>query len=379
MNNEEKATILVVDDNSTNLRLLVDYLREQGHRMLVANSGERALTQLKRVRPDIILLDVMMPGIDGFETCRRMKTDRDIADIPVIFMTALNDTFHMLEGFEAGAVDYITKPFQQKEVSARVSTHLLLQRQRRELEQINAAKDIFISILGHDLRNPISVILGFSEILADSSSDLTTAQRDRFGAIIRQSALNAQCLLENLLMWSTVTQGRMIYSPVNVDLATVVDETIALLHYSAMLKEIEVTSLLSSGVIAYADLHMLNSTLRNLISNAIKFTPKGGQVVVDAVPQNDQIKVSVRDNGIGMPPKMLDNLLANKLSLSRAGTDGEVGAGLGLFLCRHFVEQSGGRLWVESARDEGTAFHFTISTLPSGRIDEPQTELNQIL
>ncbi|MCB9138289.1 MAG: hybrid sensor histidine kinase/response regulator [Caldilineaceae bacterium] len=379
MNSDEKAIILVVDDNSTNLRLLVDCLREQGHRMLVANSGERALTQLKRVRPDIILLDVMMPGIDGFETCRRVKADPDIADIPIIFMTALNDTFHMLEGFEAGAVDYITKPFQQKEVSARVSTHLLLQRQRCELEQVNAAKDVFISVLGHDLRNPISVILGFSEILADSSSDLTKAQRDRFGAIIRQSALNAQSLLENLLMWSTVTQGRMVYRPVDIDLAAVVDETIALLYYSAMLKEIEVISLLSSGVIIHADPHMLNSTLRNLISNAIKFTPKGGQVVVDAVPQDGLIEVSVRDNGIGMSPKMLDNLLTNELSLSRIGTDGEAGAGLGLFLCRHFVEQSGGRLWAESIRDEGTAFHFTISMPPSGGDDGQQTALSQIL
>ncbi len=155
MSNDEQATILVVDDNPTNLRVLVDYLGEIGYRTLVANSGERALTQLERVQPDLILLDVMMPGIDGFETCRRIKAAPAAADIPIIFMTALSETQHKLDGFQAGAVDYVTKPFQQEEMSARISTHLMIQRQRRELERVNAAKDVFISVIGHDLRSPI--------------------------------------------------------------------------------------------------------------------------------------------------------------------------------------------------------------------------------
>ena len=169
--------------------MLVDYLGEIGYRTLVANSGERALTQLERVQPDLILLDVMMPGIDGFETCRRIKAMPAAVDIPIIFMTALSGTQHKLDGFQAGAVDYVTKPFQQEEISARISTHLVIQPQRRELEEVNAAKDVFISVIGHDLRGPLTVLLGFSEMLADPTRELSKADRDRFGAMLRQAGI----------------------------------------------------------------------------------------------------------------------------------------------------------------------------------------------
>ena len=376
MSNSEESTIMVIDDNPTNLRVLVDYLHESGYRTLVANSGDRALAQLERIQPDLILLDVMMPGIDGFETCRRIKGVPAATDIPIIFMTALTDMQHKLEGFEAGAVDYVTKPFQQEEMSARISTHLMIQRQRRELERANAAKDLLIAMIGHDLRNPFTALLGFSEMLADPTRELAKADRDRFAAMLRQSALNAHSLLENLLMWATVSQGNMAYNPTDVDLTAAVADTLELLHYSAVLKELTLVHQLPPNTMVQTDPFMLNTILRNLISNAIKFTPKGGSVTIDSISQRDWMEVRVRDTGIGMSVDNLTRLMQSETILSESGTEGEIGTGLGLFLCRKFVEHGGGRLWAENLVDEGTVFHFTISApqqsdLPDGDAQVP--------
>jgi two-component system sensor histidine kinase/response regulator len=360
LNSDEQATILVVDDNPTNLRMLVDYLREIGYRTLVANSGERALAQLERVQPDLILLDVMMPGIDGFETCRRIKAVPAAVDIPIIFMTALSETQHKLDGFQAGAVDYVTKPFQQEEMSARISAHLMIQRQRRELERVNAAKDLFISVIGHDLRGPFSVLLGFSEMLADPTRELSKADRDRFGAMLRQSALNAHGLLENLMMWSTVSQGTMAYNPSEVDLHAAITETFDLLRYSASLKDLTLSHALSPNTAVHTDPYMLSTILRNLIANAIKFTPNGGSVLIDGIPKDDQIEVRIHDTGVGMSEENIARLSASETLLTDTGTEGEIGTGLGLFLCRRFVEHSGGRLWADRLDGEGTVFHFTV-------------------
>ncbi len=136
--NSEKATILIVDDNPTNLNILIDYLNEAGFKILIAESGERALYQTAHVQPDLILLDVMMPGLDGFETCRRLKDNETTRDIPVIFITALSETEDKIKGFKAGGVDYITKPFQQEEVLARVTTHITNRNLRKVLEAHNA-------------------------------------------------------------------------------------------------------------------------------------------------------------------------------------------------------------------------------------------------
>ena len=276
-------------------------------------------------------------------------------------MTALADTQHKLEGFEAGAVDYVTKPFQHEEMSARISTHLMIQQQRRELERVNAAKDLFISVIGHDLRNPFTALLGFSEMLADPTRELAKTDRDRFAAMLRQSALNAHNLLENLLMWTTVSQGTMAYNPNDVDLTATVAETLELLHYSAVLKELNLGHQLPPNTMVQTDPFMLKTILRNLISNAIKFTPKGGSVAIESTSQNDWMEVRVRDTGIGMSVDDLTRLTQSETILSESGTEGEIGTGLGLFLCRKFVEQGGGRLWAESLEDEGTVFHFTVS------------------
>ena len=365
---EEQETILIVDDNSTNLRVLVDYLRGCGYKTLVATSGERALTQLERNTPDLILLDVMMPGLDGFETCLRLKANPQTADIPVIFMTALSDTEHKVKGFTVGAVDYVTKPFQQEEVSARINAHLTIQRQKKQLADLNATKDKFFSVIGHDLRGPFTVLLGFSEIFADPKRDLTLQQRLRFGSLIHQSARNAYNLLENLLDWARLQRGVIEFEPVTLDIYTSIEECFSLVNHGALMKEIRLSHDVPRATYVNADPNMLNTIIRNLISNAIKFTSNGGAIDVHVTRKDEQLQVTVADTGVGISPADIEKLLSDMTSLSTTGTRGEQGTGLGLLLCREFITFHGGDLWIDSIEGEGSTFNFTLplAPLPAG-------------
>ena len=353
-------TILVVDDNPTNLRVLVGLLSAQGYKTLVATSGERALSQLELSHPDLILLDVMMPGIDGFETCRRIKGDPATAEIPVIFMTALSDTEHKVAGFKAGAVDYVTKPFQQDEITARIGTHLTLEAQRRALKEINATKDKFFSVIGHDLRGPFTVLLGFAEILADPTRDLTPEQRQRFAALIYQSARNAYNLLENLLDWARWQRGVMESNPCKIDLQHAVEETLGLLTQTADNKKIALVREIPADTFVIADANMLSTIVRNLISNALKFTPEGGLVTVRAATDAQSVVVSVADTGAGIGPGEQAHIMRGSNPLSTKGTDGETGTGLGLLLCREFTSRQGGEFWLDSEVGRGSTFFFSL-------------------
>lgn len=357
---ELKDTILVVDDNPTNLRVLVDYLQQEGYKTLVATSGERAIAQMERHRPDLVLLDVMMPGIDGFETCRRLKANPATADVPVIFMTALNDVEHKVEGFRIGAVDYVTKPFWQEEVSARIKLHLTIERQKAELQHLNATKDKFFSVIGHDLRSPFTALLGFSELFADPGTDISREDQLRFGALLYESARTAFNLLENLLEWARIQRGSLVCEPHVMDLHSSVEETLSLLTHSAAIKGISILHTVPERTYVMADGNMLPTVLRNLTSNAIKFTGKGGSVQIASQQCDGLIRVSVSDTGMGMSEDDQRRVLSSDQPLSSKGTGGESGTGLGLLLCRDFVARQGGELWVESAVGHGATFFFTL-------------------
>lgn len=360
-------TILVVDDNPTNLRVLVELLTLRGYKTLVATSGERALSQLEILHPELILLDVMMPGIDGFETCRLIKANEATAQIPVIFMTALSDTEHKVAGFKAGAVDYITKPFQQDEITARIHTHLTMQAQRRQLQELNETKDKFFSVIGHDLRGPFTVLLGFAEILADPTRDLSPQQRLRFSTLIYQSARNAYNLLENLLDWARLERGVLESHLGRVDLRHSVDETVGLLSHTANVKEITLDVQVALETAVVADPNMLSTIIRNLISNAVKFTPQGGVVCVSAKPSEDDsmVVVAVSDTGAGISEADQVRIMGGGSPLSTKGTSGETGTGLGLLLCREFAARQNGDFWLESVVGEGSTFYFSLPASPN--------------
>ncbi len=375
----EKYTLLIVDDNPTNLGVMLDYLKRYGFKMMVARDGEGALKRARYAKPDIILLDVMMPGIDGFETCRQLKADETTRHIPVIFMTALAGSDDKVKGFEVGAVDYVTKPLYQEEVLARLITHLKikdltqkLQSANEELNRANANKDKFFSIIAHDLKGPFQPLLGMSELLAFMTEEIHPVElRDRIeeaGALIHRSAKNVYNLLENLLQWSQIQMNRIEYKPDNLDLTRMVQGNIQLLVTNATNKDIMLQNNVSQELFVYVDENMISTVIRNLISNALKFTPLGGQVTIKAEVRNQPsppnlVEIAVIDTGVGIKEENLNKLFKIEVHHSTVGTAREQGTGLGLIICKEMVEKNGGKIWVESEFGKGTTIKFTVPLL----------------
>ncbi|MCB0193285.1 MAG: hybrid sensor histidine kinase/response regulator [Anaerolineae bacterium] len=360
-NNASGSTILIVDDNPTNLKVLFSYLKQTGFRTLIATSGQAAIQQVNRLPPDLILLDVMMPGIDGFETCRRLKENDLSKDIPIIFITALNDTANKVKGFEAGGVDYITKPFQQEEVLARINAHLTIQIQKRDLYELNATKDKFFSIIAHDLKGALGGLLVFSDLLATAMEDYNPTQIAQIAQKMNDSLKNKFKLLENLLDWARLQKGNIEYKPEKLDLYTLAEANIELLCDTAQSKEITLINTIKPDTFfIFADPNMTQTIIRNLIANALKFTHPSGSVSIGADHQNDFVAIAIIDTGIGMEPEILKKLFKIESKIKMVGTANERGTGLGLLLCKEMAEKQGGQIWAESEVDKGSTFTFTV-------------------
>lgn len=381
---ENVATVLIVDDDPTNLGVLFSTLSQTGFKVLIAEDGERALAQIDRTCPDIILLDVLMPpGINGFETCRRLKSRKGTTDIPVIFMTALSDTVDKIKGFEAGGVDYITKPLQHEEVLARVKAHLtirqlqqrlqeqndlfarqniLLEEKTRQLEELNTSKDKFFSILAHDLRSPFTGFLGLTQFIVENIEDWGKEKTKDLVQKLHEAAENLYALLENLLTWARLQRGVIERTPIMLDMYDIVNRNIELFTSNAGQKQITLQHTIPKGTVVYADLQMIDTIIRNLLSNALKFTKAKGMVSLAAESTDALVRISVTDTGIGIPEKKIPQIFSIDTKYKRIGTAGEQGTGLGLILCKELVEQNDGRIWVESHVGQGTMFTFTLPT-----------------
>ncbi len=570
-----ELTILIVDDNATNLGVIADYLEAYDFNIVTAVDGEDGLATAHEVLPNLILLDIMMPGIDGFEVCRRLQEDKRTQHIPIIFMTALANAEDKVRGLEAGAVDYVTKPINQEEVLARVRTHLTIQAQQerltkmtvelkrtnqkltqtnlhlqkanellskqaiqlqtssqvgrqatailelddlltevvkliaarfgyymvsiwlldeskeglvlqasygpggsqvlepgyslaldankgivssvarsskyyatnntafdpyylplkelpgtrselalplrfgqetigvldiqsnrlnsfeeedrtvlqtladqiavaihnarlyaieknlsqmeaekaQELAQLNASKDKFFSIVAHDLKGPFTPLLGATELLLATIEKKPLKDSKKLAQSIHRSAENVYHLLENLLHWSRMQRGQIEYNPALLELKEAVDNSLATLTEYAHTKQIELKNTIVQPIHVYADKNMLDVVIRNLISNALKFTPQGGQVTVEARPSltdENLMEVLVMDTGIGITSEDQQKLFNIDQSHTTKGTSQEDGSGLGLIICQELIHKNKGQIWLESQPGQGTTVTFTL-------------------
>ena len=353
--------ILIVDDIGTNLKLLDDILIPEGYKTRLVPGGELALIAAKKEKPDLILLDIMMPGMDGFEVCRRLKETPDLACIPVIFISALGDTDNIVNAFSVGGVDYINKPFQAEEVKARVRTHLKMHQQSVELLELNATKDKFFSIIAHDLRGPLGAFLNLTKLINYDSRKLTDDKKKDIILALNKSAQNTYDLVQNLLEWSQMVRGNIAFDPHNLGLKDIITDCVNLVSVSAREKSINLIMEVSDEYQVFADSNMLQTIIRNLLSNSIKYTHNEGKVIVSAEPaENNMIFIMVKDTGIGMNIQMVENLFRIDVNTNRPGTNKESSTGLGLLLCKEFAEKQGGEIGVESVENQGSVFHFTI-------------------
>ena len=360
--------ILLVDDNPTNIRIAAKILRQKNYNISFAQNGRDALQKAGSINFDTILLDIMMPGMDGYEVCEKLKSNPLTRQVPVIFLTAKTETENVVRAFELGGADYVTKPFNSQELLARVETQVRLKKSLESLEKVNKdltdannTKDKMFSIISHDLLGPIGNIKESLEVIVSGEVTMDEKNMQSFLQSVWASVGSSYSLLENLLFWARSQQGRLVHKPKQINLSTLIKDTIHLLKGVASQKSIQLKSNLQTEEMVFADRNAVKTILRNLMSNAIKFTEANGLITIDAKKQDDGfLLISLADNGIGMDQKTKDNLFQKFKNEPRWGTDGEKGVGLGLVITREFVEKHRGTIWVNSEVGKGSTFYFTL-------------------
>ncbi len=357
--------ILLVDDNLQNLKVLGNMLQETGYHLRFAKNGIQALEAVRKKKPDLILLDIMMPDLDGFEVCRQLKQNLQTHDIPIIFLTARVEQEDIIKGFELGAVDYVTKPFNHKELISRVRTHIELKAAREalvlkieELQQANITKEKLLSIISHDLVNLFNSLMNFSLLLTESE-ELSVEQQNKYLLMISQSSNQGYHLLKNLLDWLRNQTGKIQVIPVSVNLKWLIERNIEFLSSQAKNKNITLCSTVESATTVFADQNMLDTIIRNLLANAIKFTPNFGKVEITSQQQASMMELSVLDTGMGIKPEDIQRIFQGRY-YTTTGTGNEKGTGIGLNLCKEFVEKNGGDIGVESEIGKGSRFYVHL-------------------
>ena len=369
-----QGIILVVDDTPENLGVLFNYLDRRGFTVLLVQNGENALKQAVHTQPDLILLDVMMPDLNGFDVCQRLKARATTRDIPVIFMTALSETVNKVKGFEVGGVDYITKPIYCEEVEARIKTHLMLRKLQQDLQQknmalaeknaqlqaANASKDRFFSIIAHDLRAPFIGLLSLTQAIAQEFESYPKKHLKSLLVNLSKTAETFYTLLENLLTWSRSQLGVIEFQPHILNIRESILRNLRIFESAAQEKGVRLIMSIEEPIPIYADEKMLDTVFRNLFSNALKFTHPGGTVTIAAAQDGQRATVTISDTGIGIGSAHLPKLFQIDTHYKREGTANEQGTGLGLILCKEFIEKNGGTIGVESEVGKGSTFTCTL-------------------
>lgn len=366
--NPSEYKILIVDDVLSNVLLLKVLLTNENFTIATANNGQQALEQVDKESPDLILLDVMMPDMSGFEVAQRLKENPNTAEIPIIFLTALNSTTDIVQGFQVGANDFISKPFNKEELIIRVSHQVSLVAAKRlilskteELERTIAARDKLYSVIAHDLRSPMgSIKMVLNMLILNLPIEKIGHEMYDLLTQANQTTEDVFALLDNLLKWTKSQIGKMNVVFQDVNLVEVVDSVIEIFKMVASVKKVAIRVETPKQMFVYADIDMLKTVIRNLLSNALKFSHEGSEIILRIEQTDDKVVVSVQDYGCGISEEGQQKLLHADTHFSTYGTNNEEGSGLGLLLCQDFVLKNKGKLWFTSQEGEGTTFSFSL-------------------
>ncbi|MBI9058922.1 MAG: hybrid sensor histidine kinase/response regulator [Labilibaculum sp.] len=360
-------TVLVVDDNPNNLKIVALTLRELNFKIVIATNGKSAIDLVERTKPDLVLLDIMMPEMDGFQVCEIIKSKEEHKNLPIIFLTAVGEKSKIVKGFELGGVDYITKPFNKEELIIRIKTHLELKFTRDELQEtsdhladLNSLKDKMFSIIGHDLRSPLGNIQMTLDLLSKGIFEHDSDDYKETMQTLVECSDEVSNLLENLLGWAKSQSGNLKMQPEQINVANLVESSFYLFKRNLSLKNISFESQVSDNIEISADMYLTKTILRNLISNALKFTAEGGKIIVQCKLNEEHIHLSVVDTGIGITEEDQTKLFDAKEHISTYGTNGETGRGIGLKVAGSFAEKMEGKITVESQIDNGSTFTLDL-------------------
>jgi signal transduction histidine kinase len=366
---DSKGTIFIVDDEPLTRDIMQGFLVREGYDFMFAANGVEALAQLEQGSPDVILLDVMMPELSGFEVCRRLKADERWQHIPVILVTVLDSKEDLVRGFESGADDFLHKPVRDYELRARVRSMLRLKKQYDRLEMALRLREDMAHMIMHDMMNPVSAITGFSSLLMMKNSLLPEDLEDVQKIYAQAQRLNSY--LNNMLMVAKMEEaGQLILSLSRVDLRELVQQVEENYEIVARLKRVQImTELPEQERPVSLDRNLMQRVLDNLISNAIKFSPPGGIVRVwieypehaSESQQAPQLRIKIFDQGPGIPEEQRDHIFEKfRISPSEQKGSGQTGFGLGLAFCKMVVEAHGGRIFIEANEPEGSIFRVEI-------------------
>ena len=365
--NRSDYKILIVDDVVSNVLLLKILLTNEKFQVCTANCGNMCIEQAKKEKPDLILLDVMMPDINGFDTAVILKKDPETQDIPIIFLTALNNPSDLVHGFQVGANDFLTKPFNKEELVMRVMHQIqlvaakrIIVRQNEELRRTISNRDKMYSVIAHDLRSPMASIRMVLNLAVNVVSPETVGE-EIFGLLDKANRESEEThdLLDNLLKWTKSQTGRLNVVYQDIELDDVIPGVVDIFKMIAEMKKIDLKYLPAvEKLTVNADNDMIKTIIRNFLSNAIKFTPEGKGIEVFYKRDGDFARISVRDHGVGIAAERVDSIFHK--GETTYGTGGEEGSGLGLQLCQDFARKNGGDAYVESVEGEGSTFSFTI-------------------
>jgi len=364
----KKPLIACIDDEAMNLELLKFTIKQIDCEVLAIQHSQEALALLKKNVPNVILLDVRMPYLDGFELCELIKSTSILKNIPIIFITGMGKTENKVKGFELGGVDYVTKPFNKHELLARIKTQLnlseakrILSKQATDLKKENVLKDRLFSIIGHDLRSPLSAIKMQLDFILRGIIDPKDANFiNKTVHNLNATTDEAFNLLDNLLGWAKSESGSLSIIKENVNMLKLVNQCARLQKLALETKNITLQITIPENTFVYADMNMIKTVLRNLLSNAIKFTPVEGTITISAKLEKEFWNISVSDSGVGISEEDLVKVLNTEQHFSKEGTEQEAGTGLGLILCQDFIVKNGGTLWVDSTLGKGSTFTFSV-------------------
>ncbi len=357
--------VLIVDDQDANRLLLRDLLESQGHEVTEAADGEEALQRVSEIAPDVVLLDIGMPGMDGFEVCRRIKADPATASIPVLLVTALSQRDQRLLGIGAGANDYITKPVDRSDLSLRVRNairmrqlYLEVEEQYRRLEKLELLRDSLVHMIVHDLRSPLAGIRAYLDLLKlDGAGKLDMELTESIDAA-RKVAIDMTDMVSDLLDVSRLEVGKMPLELAPVDVGALVVEAIGAAGAAARVRiRVEPPA---DKLRVVCDAGVIRRVIANLVGNAVKFTPVSGQITVLVRGDGAEVRVEVADTGPGIPKEYHEKVFEKYGQVEAARHGAKHSTGLGLTFCKLAVEAHGGRVGLESAVGKGSTFWLIL-------------------
>jgi len=372
---KNQPSVLMVDDTPANLELLSVMLKGRGYKVRAAVSGKLALQAARNDPPDLILLDISMPEMDGYEVCAKLKSEERLKDIPIIFLSALTETMDKVKAFGAGGVDYIIKPFQFEEVEARVEAHLELRRQKfllqenyNRLRELEKKRDDLVNMIIHDLRTPLTIIAGYNELIAEDRKNILSGESAGYISENKKAVKQMIQIVSDVLDTSKMEEGQMKLKLGKCDLGGILEEAISGMESLLEGRKIRFTPPVSP-VLVRADGELVFRVIQNLLGNALKYTPDGsGLIQLKLRPAGDRVRVIVSDNGPGIAPEHRQRIFEKFGQVGIREDHKRYSTGLGLTFCKLAVEAHGGSIGVDGEAGKGSSFWFELPVNGPGQI-----------